>query len=172
MTTLPSQFDPFTPMRAFAAGDIDFPLFFTSIPAVNAFLETNRLKFPRLRPTPFDGLDAAFRQELQALAARLAAAAEDARRRRLVDFYFLFWLSLQAINIDREPETEWWQEWMNAACCTVYLNCVSACVRLLAGQFVDDREPFLARLRPCFQQALVRLSAKSTTCGCSEDLTP
>ncbi len=163
--------EPFSVMNAFAAGQIDFEQLLAGIPSVNTVLRDKQKEFPCLKLSPIETLDAAFQQELKAFAQRLASATEQARRDRLMAFYFLFWLSLYSLNVDREPELGWWQEQLGSACCTVHLNGVSACIRLLAGQWVEEREGFLARLRPSFQQALARLKEKSPlTCHCLEGL--
>lgn len=88
-------------------------------------------------------------------------------------FYSLFyqvWEAVLSLNIDHENEFEYWTERLGFACCPIGLENVSITIRLVAGQWVEDRDLFLAKLRPYFTRNVERLQAKEITCDCAEGL--
>lgn len=88
--------------------------------------------------------------------------------RRLRGVYFWLWYTVLGLNVDGVAEFQHWIDQMDNACCAVQLDNVSFCVRLLAGQWADDRDSYLAKLRPHFVKHTQRVSTKQITCDCNE----
>jgi hypothetical protein len=99
-----------------------------------------------------------------------SASAGRVFTKRLRQLYFWLWYTVLALNVERENEFEHFTELMGCACCAIQLENVSLCIQLFAGQRVEDRDAFLARLRPHFANALQSLQGKVTTCNCNEGL--
>lgn len=90
--------------------------------------------------------------------------------RRLRGVYFWLWYTVLGLNVEGIAEFPHWIERMECSCCAVELDNVSFCVRLLAGQWADDRDSYLAKLRPHFAKHTQRVSAKQVTCDCNEGM--
>lgn len=89
---------------------------------------------------------------------------------RLRTLYFWMWYTVLGLNVERVNEFNHFIELMDTACCGIQLENVSLCVQVLAGQEADDRDTFLAKLRPHFQKHLARIQSKVITCNCAEGI--
>jgi len=87
---------------------------------------------------------------------------------RIEALYFELWYTILSLNVELTPEFDYWAERMECACCPIYLENISICIKLLAGQQAEDRESYLAKLRPPFRKRLQELSTKRITCWCNE----
>jgi hypothetical protein len=99
-----------------------------------------------------------------------SSLAEKLFAERLHSLYFCLWYSVLAVNVERVSEFEHWIELMKSACCPIQIENVSLCVKLLGGHHAEDRENFLAKLRPHFMTHLQRVKNKAVTCDCGAGL--
>lgn len=145
---------------------------------LNFFLLHNQSRdpeFAQAQPISFDGFADNALQAVWQLRKRYTPTLEQCSfhrnmvfLRRLRSVYFWLWYSVLGLNVDGVAEFQHWIDQMDNACCAVQLDNVSFCVRLLAGQWADDRDSYLAKLRPHFVKHSQRVQAKVITCDCNE----
>lgn len=99
-----------------------------------------------------------------------SSLAEKLFAERLHSLYFYLWYSVLAINVDQINEFEHWIEMMECACCRIQIENVSICVKLLGGHYAEERENFLAKLRPHFGTHLQRVQGRVPTCSCADGM--
>jgi|GEM_PF-5496662 len=89
---------------------------------------------------------------------------------RFRTLYWWMWYTLLTLNVELTSDFEHFTEMMECACCSLQLENVSFCIQVLGGQWAEDRESLLAKLRPYFQQHLARVKSKVITCDCGKGI--
>ncbi len=90
--------------------------------------------------------------------------------KRINALYWWLWYSVLGLQVEKVREFDHWIEMMECSCCPLHLENVSICIQTIGGHRVEDRDSFLAKLRPHFQNHTSRLSGKTITCDCAEGL--
>lgn len=93
---------------------------------------------------------------------------------RLHCLYFWMWYTVISLQVTRDNEFNHFIELMETACCPIQLENVSIIVKALAGWQADDRDSYLGKLRPHFQNHLQvqmeRAARGLLTCDCGKGL--
>lgn len=90
----------------------------------------------------------------------------DADKKDVLDW----WISFREESVKERPgsETALYSEWAANACCLYQLSVFTVIVGAYAGLELDDREKYLAKLRPLFSKRAEELKGKPI-CSHRED---